>query len=129
MPFYRLRHGEFLVLPVPFETFDKLGPSDAVIEHFWQLTHTLAEIARRCSVHGPIAYVATDYFGGTGTQAAAAWNAGEIVEEPDVGKGSRVNIALGAIGLEREPGLDAFDTLGLGDVRSMSDFSKRPRQK
>jgi len=127
-PFYRLKHTEFLILPVQYETFEaftkRRGQSEAVVEGFWQLPANLAELGRECSVHGAIAYVVTDYFGGTGTQAGAAWRQGRIVSEPEVGKSSRVNSALHAIDLVDEPGLDAFDTLDLDDVRSMSDFGK-----
>lgn len=126
-PFYRLKHADFLILPVQYEMTNALetrrGASEAVVEDFWQLTGNLAALGRECSAHGPIAYVATDYFGGHGTQAGAAWDEGRLICDPEVTR-SRVSSALRAIGLIAEEGLDAFDTLGLGEVRSMSDFDK-----
>ena len=130
--FYRLKHAEFLILPVGDEIADafaeRRGQSDAVTKDLWQLSANLAQLARECSAHGPIAFVATDYFGGTGTQAAMTWNNGAIVGDPIVGESGCINNALHVIGLEDAPGLDAFDTLGLGDVRSMSDFDEMAPQ-
>lgn len=127
-PFYRLKHDEFLILPVGDERADafaeRRGQSDAIAEEFWQLPAKLAECARECSVHGPIAFIATDYFGGTGTQAAIAWNAGRVVFDPEVATSGCINSALHAIDLHDAPGLDAFDTLGLGEVRAMDDFEE-----
>jgi hypothetical protein len=132
-PFYRLLHPEFLVLPVGFEAVDALearrGPSEPVVEDFWQLTGNLAAVGRECSVHGAVAYIATDYFGGHGTQAAAAWEDVRLVREPEVGGIGRINSALRWIGLVAKEGLDAFDTLGLGDMRSMSDFANLTPQQ
>src|SRR6185436_15673072 len=96
-PFYRLRHPDFLILPVQFETANafetRRGPSEAVAEDFWQLTANLAALGSECSAHGPIAYFATDYFGGHGTQAGAAWDQGRVICDPEVMHG-RVNSAL-----------------------------------
>lgn len=75
-PFYRLKHAGFLILPVDDERADKFaerrGNSDAIIADLWQLPANLAELARDCSIHGAIAFIATDYFGGAGTQTAIA---------------------------------------------------------
>jgi hypothetical protein len=125
-PVYRLRHAEFLVVPVGDDAFDALvaerGASSAVGNEFWRLTVNLMDLARECSVHGPIAYVETDYFGGAGVQGAAAWVDGEARLPPTVEEHSVVNAALRMIGLRAEDGFDEFDTLGLGRTRRLDSF-------
>lgn len=125
-PFYKLKNADFFVLPITDDVFDAVvaakGPGSLVAVEFWGLTNNLAQLAREASTHGPIAYIETDYFGGMGTQGAAVWKDGAILQEPATASKSTINLALRAIGLGPDFGLDEFDTLGLGDVRHMSDF-------
>ena len=127
---YRLRHADLLVVPVTDDAFDALvaarGPSGSAGNEFWRLTVGLTDLARECSVHGPIAYVETDYFGGAGMQGAAAWVDGEARLPPTVEEHSVVNAALRLIGLRAEDGLDEFDTLGLGRTRRLDSFDGLP---
>jgi hypothetical protein len=69
---------------------------------------------------GPLAYIETEYFGGTGDQSGGAWAKGKLLRV-DRGRGS-INAALHAIGVRDAPGLDAFDTIGLGRRRRMDDY-------
>jgi hypothetical protein len=128
-PVYKLNHAEFLLVPVGDDAFDAVvareGPSEPVGPEFWRLTETLMELARECSVHGPIAYGETDYFGGAGVQSAAAWIQGKLAMPPTTHPAGPINAALHTIGLERAEGLDEFDTLGLGLVRRMDVFEER----
>lgn len=125
-PLYRLRHDAYLVVPVTDDAFDAVfaakGESEQVNPEFWRLTHALADIACECSVHGAIAYVETDYFGGAGVQGAAAWRGGRVIVPPATDEGGPINAALAAVGLRPANGCDAFDTLGLGAVRRMDAF-------
>ena len=123
---YKLEHPDYLVLPVTDDAFDALvvaqGPSGPAGNEFWRLTVGLIDLARECSVHGPIAYVETDYFGGVGVQGAAAWANGEMRFPPTTGEHSVINAALRMIGLTAAKGLDEFDTLGLGRTRRDDSF-------
>src|SRR6185436_12447340 len=73
---------------------------------------------------GGLAYVETDYFGGSGGQSAMAAVDGEITREPQRsrGAGGPINSALRAIGMVKTEGMDEFDTIGLGERRSMNDY-------
>lgn len=73
---------------------------------------------------GGLAYVETDYFGGTGEQSAMACMDGREVFAParSRGAGGPINGALRAIGATRSEADDEFDMIGLGFRRSMSDY-------
>jgi hypothetical protein len=58
----------------------------------------------------------TEYFGGAGSQLGVAFR-GEDAFDTD----GSINDALRAIGVRAEEGVDEFDTLGLGDHRSIPD--------
>jgi len=64
----------------------------------------------------PIAFVATDYFGGEGSQGAAAWRPGGVL--PYRISPNSINEALAFVGVVRRGNLDEFDTVGLGWYRS-----------
>lgn len=69
---------------------------------------------------GSLVYLETDYFGGVGQQAAACWKDGARIslhEQPGA-----INAALVELGVTPTGTLDAFDTIGLGKRRSMSDY-------
>ncbi|MBB6052253.1 hypothetical protein [Armatimonas rosea] len=65
------------------------------------------------------AILATDYFGGIGSQAAFVFQ-GERRVTPE-GEDS-INAALVRLGVISVPGHDAFETLGLDKIRSMPDI-------
>ncbi len=72
---------------------------------------------------GSLAYVETEYFGGTGGQAATAFVDGHEVVAPQTAKGSGpINQALRRIGVVRTEADDEFDTIGLGERRTMTDY-------
>jgi hypothetical protein len=128
-PYYKLRSEHFVILPVTDDAFDALvatsGPSEPAAEDFWRLTLALCDIAKQCSTFGAVAYVETDYFGGAGTQGAAAWLAGKEILAPAVSLATGpINTALNAIGLAPEEGMDEFDTLGLDRVRRLDAFDE-----
>jgi hypothetical protein len=128
-PVYKLKHPELLLVPVGDDAYDALisheGSNIPAGPEFWRLNEALMELARECSVHGPIAYAETDYFGGAGVQGAAAWIAGKLALPPTTHTAGPINAALHTIGLERASGLDEFDTLGLGLIRRMDAFEDR----
>lgn len=63
-----------------------------------------------------VAYCETDYFGGFGEQTAVVWDNKEQLYGQTDSYGP-INSALKLIGVERETGLDEFDTIGLGKFR------------
>jgi len=73
---------------------------------------------------GGLAYVETDYFGGSGGQSATAWVDGREAMAPQRsrGGGGPINQSLRAIGVARSEADDEFDAIGLGERRSMSDY-------
>jgi hypothetical protein len=73
---------------------------------------------------GGLAYVETEYWGGSGGQSAMACVAGRTVAGPSRsrGAGGPINAALQAIGVNRTERDDAFDAIGLGHRRSMADY-------
>ncbi|MEM9139153.1 MAG: molybdenum cofactor guanylyltransferase MobA [Pseudomonadota bacterium] len=82
----------------------------------WGVTLAYDELGAALSVHGPIALIGTDYFGGAGSQEGRAWINGALVAGP----GSTINQALtAAFGLTIYEGVDAFDQVGLGHFRSL----------
>jgi len=82
-------------------------------------------LAEATSPGAVLAYVETEYFGGTGGQSAVAFAAGRQVFAPARSKGASgpINSALRAIGVERTGSQDEFDTIGLGARRTMDDYS------
>ncbi len=72
---------------------------------------------------GALAYVETDYFGGTGGQSAMAFaNGDEAVPLQKSRAGGAINAALRAIGVAKDADKDEFDTIGLGERRRMEDY-------
>ena len=80
------------------------------------------------SQHGPVAWVETDYFGGNGSQSAAAWVGGEAVVGPSKSGAETgppdgaINLALRCIGVTCGEGGDEFDAIGLGWYRDNEEW-------
>ena len=67
--------------------------------------------------------VETEYFGGTGAQASTAFIDGREVVAPQSARAAGpINQALRRIGVTRTDADDEFDTIGLGERRSMMDY-------
>ncbi len=72
---------------------------------------------------GGVAYVLTEYFGGMGAQAAITFIDGREVVSPQSAKGAGpIDQALRRIGVVRTEAGDEFDTIGLGQRRTMADY-------
>lgn len=72
------------------------------------------QFARHLSHHGLVAYVEATFFGGYGGHATMLWEYGKRLDPP----GDNINIILKRLGVVCDPGLDEFDTVGLGRYRS-----------
>ncbi len=98
-------------------------PDGAAVDAFDMAPPGLPDALNEASREGgAIAYVETEYFGGTGDQSGGAWRDGGL-NLAERGHGS-INAALHAIGVIDAPGMDAFDTIGLGRRRSMDDYER-----
>ena len=79
-PTVPLAAGRGLVLlPLTEEIVARLVPGtadDVPVDGFYDLTSGIAEWARRLSADGVVAYVHSEFFGGSGFQAAVAWRDG-----------------------------------------------------
>jgi hypothetical protein len=72
--------------------------------------------------HSDVAFVATEYFGGIGMQAAAAWRRGEWLMLYSCAEQGVINRALALIGVRPGMGRDLFEEIGLGRYRSNEDW-------
>jgi hypothetical protein len=122
------------LLPMTGDLFDEVRGESRVDRCFVRcqlfppgFEWTLADWSRI----GPAAYVEADYFGGTGSQFAAVWRAGDLVlgpifkpeDAPPPGPGnSPISQALRALGASADGHFDEFDAVGLGRHRRTEDW-------
>lgn len=69
------------------------------------------------------AVILTDYFGGAGEQWAYVYGGSALVD-PQI---RSINQALARLGIAARPGLDEFDTIGLGNYRSQPEYLDKYR--
>ena len=70
-----------------------------------------------------VVYITTDYFGGIGDQTAEIFiNNKKVPYREYESNGDSINMALRKIGIKSNPGMDEFDTIGLGRYRTNEDF-------
>ncbi|GAA2406205.1 hypothetical protein GCM10010420_37630 [Streptomyces glaucosporus] len=125
-----LRQG-LALLPVTDEFFDAVanGPGGS-LPGPWKLPGGFDRTLARWSVPGPVAYVEAEYFGGTGGQSAAVWDAGALAlgplrlaeGEPFPAGGGPVSRALRRLGASAEGAFDEFEAVGLGRHRHTGDW-------
>lgn len=113
----------FVILPVDADFIDAVagGRPRQSTETFMLLTdglHDLLDLSR----FGPLAYIETEYFGGTGGQGAVVYSGREVVMGPEWHDSGPISRALGLIGVKRCPVGDRFSALGLGAYRSNDDL-------
>jgi hypothetical protein len=112
----------FGFLPAADDLDDELGAGDVPHEEFWRLTQGLARLGAELSRGGPVAYVETDYFGGSGDQAAMIWEDGEVASAPWKTRMDAIDGALLRLGAGKGKADDHFDALGLGRHRHTDDW-------
>jgi hypothetical protein len=115
----------FAWVPVPAREIDRLAETSDLVKSDWdkRFMHfgsVLPAIVSALSMHGPVAYIETDYFGGAGTQVATAFDRGERILPYGM-----VNDALQAIGVRAARG-DEWDAVGLTAHRRMPDRMRKP---
>jgi hypothetical protein len=98
--------------------------SAANYDFLYRLTCPMANWAVENSRQFPIAYVATDYFGGNGSQSALVWKDGAVIFGPIETKDNQlvstplldlaINQAMRHLGVQRGTARDEFEAIGLG---------------
>jgi hypothetical protein len=119
-------HGLSLV-PITDAAFEALrvrlpGLGDSAYPEFESLSAPVAWVGQHLSHHGPVAYIETDYSGGTGAQAAVVWASGNLLMPPTLAETGPINAALGLLGVQVDASCDEFDAVGLGVHRRTADW-------
>jgi hypothetical protein len=96
--------------------------SDFEFEDLTALPGCAAGWAAALSQRAPVAFVAAEFFGGWGSQAAIGWQAGQLAFEP-VTANDAINQALRWLGVTRAEPRDEFDALALGRYRDTEDWA------
>ncbi|RSM54884.1 hypothetical protein DMB66_36620 [Actinoplanes sp. ATCC 53533] len=144
LPTVPLAVGSGLVLlPLTEEIVASGAPTaadDPPVDGFYALTSGVAEWARRLSLHGDVAYLHTEFFGGVGFHAAVAWrdgavawgplftatSAGEAEDHYETVADSRdmaVNVMLRWLGVRRLDQHDEFAAVGLTRWRWTAEWA------
>ena len=119
--------GGWQAIPVEDALYDAIAARypDAVRHHALDFAPAGldAALAEATAAGGALAYVETEYFGGTGGQSAMSFVDGRVKMEPARAQwAGPINQALRGIGVVPEADNDAFDTIGLGERRQMDDY-------
>jgi hypothetical protein len=112
-------------LPLDYENLDDVVGHYAggAVGKFENLTPKLIALLEKTSESCVLAYVETEYFGGTGGQSAVVFRQGKIVFGPTSAEGGVINEALGLLGVQASPDhFDAFESVGLQRHRSNEDW-------
>lgn len=123
----RLRHDlGFSIFPVDDDLIDsKITPVVTPREtgdEFMLLTPAFETYLRQLSVGGSLAYVETEYFGGTGGQGALVYADGVVRMNPEWDDSGTINRALELIGVPRPMNGDRFAHIGFANVRDNEDI-------
>ncbi len=96
--------------------FQQFSPS--LYAEFERLIPGVDRFAAHLSRLGLVAYVEATFTGGYGGHATMVWNHGEKREKA----GNDINAILQILGVVASPGLDEFETIGLGRHRSTKQW-------
>ena len=125
LPGLDLQNG-FVVFPVDAESIDcRIAPektSSTTGNEFMLLTGGFRLLLQTISRGGCLAYIETEYFGGTGGQGALVYEDGEEVMPPMWGSIGLINDALERIGMERPKNGDLFCAARFDVVRNNDDI-------
>jgi hypothetical protein len=83
----------------------------------------LATFVQQLSVAGPVAYVESNYWAGSGSEASAVWADGVLILQPQVAPDA-VNQALRTAGVTGGAIDGEFTVLGLGRFRNTDEWRK-----
>lgn len=112
-------NGQLSFLPICPDTIDQLFQDSGGYEGLVYLSDSLKQAMQELSIVSPIAYIETDYFGGTGAQGAIVFQDGHCVYEPINSEIGPISTALRLLGVRKKANMkDEFDEVGLGRFRS-----------
>ena len=86
------------------------------------LNGSAAKWAEQISHTGPLAYLAAEFFGGQGSQAAIGWQTGINAFGP-LQAGHAINDVLRWLSIGSVGSMDEFDTLDLGRYRTTEEWA------
>jgi hypothetical protein len=112
--------SELSMLPLTAELLDALPAPSGGVAAVLRLPPGAAHWLAAGSHRGLLAYLEAEYFGGVGTQSAAVWKEGTILEKSAAA--DAINGALRLLGVSADPDKDEFDTVGLGRHRHTEDW-------
>jgi hypothetical protein len=119
-------------MPVTDKVFDDLRlayPQLIDSENgFERLSAPVEWVAIELSRGGAVAYVETEYHGGTGAQSSVVWKNGAVVLPARTADVGPINEALVLLGANRQDSHDEFDAVGLGQYRSNTDWFHKARR-
>ncbi len=126
---------DMVLLPMTDDLREELNLTDSETpETFEDLSKEVIRLGEKISSKGPVAYFETNYWGGLGSQSVIVWKEGKIIFGPTTTSTEvlsrhylegAVNQALRLIGVVRAENHDEFDTVGLAEERTISDWEKR----
>jgi hypothetical protein len=126
-PFQNVRivtlQQDIAIIPITNELCEEIGVNSE-IEKFYKLSPEIEEWAQQISAAGFVAYVEAEFFGGTGSQSAIAWNAGSRVINPIHGENA-INQILKHLEVNRENAHDEFEAIGLGKHRNTNEWKRK----
>ncbi len=87
----------------------------------------IADLARRLSEQGPVAYASADFHAGVGGQEAIVWQQGQVILAVESFQSGAINQALQCLGVwASHPAVfDEFDMVGLGRWRSTEKWAEK----
>jgi hypothetical protein len=100
------------LLDVPLD-FPPVFPREGVLRHM--------VVGLKATARPAFGIVMTDYFGGTGSQWACAFEGTKRI----TGDATKINATLRALGITHREPLDEFDTVGLDRHRSPPQYLER----
>jgi len=120
------RENGFAIFPIDATLIDaRVAPDESQTDtdnQFMLLTNGFRSLLAELSCGGELAYVETEYFGGTGGQGALVCRDGEEIMPPTWHTSGTINAALKVIGLSRGLHFDRFAAIGFTKVRSNEDL-------
>src|SRR5262245_17969674 len=101
------------------EWAERLKMTDSLSERPLLNCEVIHHMARTIAVSPLFAIIETDYYAGLGAQYAVVYRGATEVMPPAKGESGPINQALRILGVGTKHGNDEFDTIGLGNYRSV----------
>ena len=113
---------DLVLLPVPIEIWERLIGAPFLLADGDPVPHRLTELVAPASQGTVIAYIAAEFSGGVGKQAAAVWIDEDLVDANTGERPNAINAALRTMGVAAAEPRDEFGTVGLGRHRTTASW-------